>query len=77
MMWPFNKQRDDADAISMIHGVPKGFFKCGKCGRVYPETRFTSSVWEEGKNKMLCKNCMDIGLKDPPIPKRLRRSDRY
>jgi hypothetical protein len=64
-------ERDD-EALSLIQGVPDGFFRCHNCKKVYPTTRFGSTVWAGKGVGHLCKNCFFVGEKKPEIPERLK-----
>ncbi|MBI4983301.1 hypothetical protein HZC32_01535, partial [Candidatus Woesearchaeota archaeon] len=61
----------DSEAISLMQGVPDGFFRCNICRKVLPTTKFGSTVWAGKGVGYLCKNCFGVGESKPKIPERL------
>ncbi|MFA6461887.1 MAG: hypothetical protein WCV90_06490 [Candidatus Woesearchaeota archaeon] len=66
-----DKFEKDSEVISLVQGVPDGFFRCNSCKKVYPTTKFGSTVWAGKGVGYMCKNCF-MGEKKPDIPERLR-----
>lgn len=69
----FGKERSERDeeVLSLIQGVPDGFFRCHNCKKVYPTTKFGSTIWAGKGVGHLCKNCF-FGEPKSPIPARLQ-----
>jgi len=70
----FGKDRStrDQEALSLIHGVPDGFFRCSECKKVFPTTKLGEPVWGGKSLQQKCKNCLSVGEAKPVIPQRLQ-----
>jgi predicted SprT family Zn-dependent metalloprotease len=59
MFWFKKKDKFDQEssALSLIQGVPDGFFRCKSCNKVSSTTQFETTVWEGKEFQYLCKKC--------------------
>ena len=67
-----DKQRRDEEVLSLVQGVPDGFFRCHNCKKVYTTGKFGGTMWIGKGTGHLCKNCFFVGEKKPEIPERLK-----
>lgn len=73
MFWPKKEKKfeEESQTISLIQGVPEGFFRCHNCKKVLPTTKFGSTVWAGKGAGYLCKNCFSVGESKPKVPEHL------
>lgn len=68
MFWFKKKDKFDQEssALSLIQGVPDGFFRCKGCSKVSSTTQFETMVWEGKDFQYLCKKCFSEKGADKP-----------
>ncbi|MEK6846404.1 MAG: hypothetical protein AABY26_06600 [Nanoarchaeota archaeon] len=77
MLWPQKDKKfeEEIGTLSLLQGMPEGFFRCNECQKVLPTNKLGPTVWGGEKASYVCKNCLGLVKKGPEIPAHLVAKD--